>query len=156
MSYTEEEIGSFNFEEHKKPVSVAELNKACEDMFNIRAIIEEKEKELSGLSEQLEVIKRKVQGILADSGLDSFKSPFGTVGTRTINTFTMPKDPDKKRFFLQFLDAQGMSEGMLTVNHQTLNAYCRSLLEENKHDLNYSIPGVDEPKAYTTITMRKG
>jgi len=149
------ETTEFNFEEHKSTSapSVAELNKLCEEMFKLRAEIEAEEAQTKEKNKLLEEMKFKVQGILADSGLDSFKSTYGTVGTRTINTFKV--DPERKEDFLKFIEEKGM-RSMLTVNHQTLQAYCRSLYEENKANLDFSIPGVGEPQPYTTITMRKG
>ena len=145
----------FNFDAHKEqaPASVAELNHLCESMFKLRAEIDDKQAEISTMNVRLEEMKAKVQGILDETGLTSFKSTYGTVGTREINTYKIA--PEGKAEFIQFLRSQGMDQ-MLSVNHQTLQAYCREVYEQNKDNLDFSLPGVGEPQLFKTITMRKG
>jgi hypothetical protein len=48
---------------------------------------------------------------------------------------------------------------MLTVNHQTLNSFYKSKVEEvlaNGGSPTDVLPGVGEPQVHTTVAMRKG
>lgn len=156
--FTEEEVGEFNFEQHKKnpdQTTVADLHKTCEEMFSIRKVIEDKEKEISELNSKLDVMKQKVLGVIEEFDIPNVPTKYGTISPKTINTFKVPKDIDKKKEFMMFLESKGMLDALVTFNHQTFNAQCRTWMEENGGDLNFSIPGVDEPSAYRTIAMIK-
>lgn len=72
-------------------------------------------------------------------------------------TVTIPKDPDQRDAFFAFLKKRKIFENLVTVNHQTLNAFYKTefenAVEAGNHE--FHIPGIDEPKIQQYITFRK-
>lgn len=70
---------------------------------------------------------------------------------------TMPKDPDDKRAFFDYLKHKGIMEDMVSVNHNSLNAFFKAELAEAvaTGDHGFKIPGLSEPKAYQYLSFKK-
>lgn len=73
------------------------------------------------------------------------------------STVTVPKDPEKKEAFWNYLKENKYFDALVTVNHQTLNAFYNQQLEIAKEEGNYGfeIPGLDAPKTLAYLTFRR-
>lgn len=82
----------------------------------------------------------------------------GTLSTVHKWNFTQPKSPEAKNHFFNYLKTAGIFEELVSVNYQTLNAFCKREMEVAKErgQSDFQIPGIDEPQLYKTISLRKG
>lgn len=153
-----EEI-NFGFEE--KPldqITIQELDAIVKDMFAKRKQAEELEDQASELNKEVEALKFKVMDILEATGRLNHETPgAGKVYTTTKYQVSYPKDPVESAKFRQYLFDHGM-ESMLTVNHNSLNAFYKSKLEEAGEGADPSavLPGIGNPEARITLSMKKG
>jgi hypothetical protein len=150
-----------NFYEEKElsDVSVSELQEMIKVLFEKRKTVEDQEKITKELNAEVDALKQKVLGILEAHNLDNFNaSGVGSVYRTAKMQVSYPKDPEQAAKFRQYLIDNGM-ESMLTLNHQTLNAFYKSKVSEAESQglpIADVLPGVGEPSVYVTIGMRKG
>jgi hypothetical protein len=143
----------FDFEEKKElpPIKLEEFKKLCAELFEKRREKDAIETTLTAKNTEIENLKDRLLGYFEEYGLDSFKIPgLGSVGTQTKFQVKLPVDPGAKDSFMVFMREN--HPDMLTVNHQTLNAFYNSLVESGITE----VPGLEAPKARKIITMRKG
>lgn len=69
----------------------------------------------------------------------------------------IPRTLEDKEKLFNFLREKGLFEQMVSVNSQTLNSLYKSLAEEalQQGNLDFKIPGVEEPTIYTTLKLKK-
>lgn len=150
---------NFGFEE--KPldqITIQELDAIVKDMFAKRKQVEDLESQASELNKEVEALKFKVLNILEATGRLNHETPgAGKVYTTTKYQVSYPKDPEDAAKFRQYLVDHGMSS-MLTMNHQSLNAFFKSKLEEAGEGADPSsvLPGIGSPEARITLSMKKG
>jgi hypothetical protein len=149
----------FGFEE--KPldqITIQELDAIVKEMFQKRAEAEALEDQASELTKEVEALKFKVMNILEATGRLNHETPgAGKVYTTTKYQISYPKDGEEAAKFRQYLIDHGM-ESMLTMNHQSLNAFFKSKLEEAGEGADPSkvLPGIGSPEARITLSMKKG
>jgi uncharacterized protein (DUF885 family) len=150
---------NFGFEE--KPLdqtTIQELDAMVKKCFELRAEYEALKQQASDKHSEYETMQYKVQNILEATGRLNHNTPgAGTISMVTKYQVSFPKDEESARRFRQYLVIHGM-ENMLTMNHQTLNAFYKSKLEElgEGADPARVLPGVGAPEQRVTISMRKG
>jgi hypothetical protein len=131
-------------------------------IFELRAVdlqIDALNEQLKKLNEEKSGLKAKLTLMLKECGEKNFTCELGTVTKVTDYSVNMPQGEAKQDFF-NFLRERGVFESMATVNHQTLNAYYKEQWELAKQGdpmaaLNFSLPGIGEPKSFETIRFRK-
>lgn len=154
-------MDNMNFFEEKPltDVSVAELQGLVKELFDKRKEAEDLEDIVKEKNAYVDSLKQKVLSILEAHNQDNFQVPgYGSVYRTNKFQVSMPKEPEKAAKLRQYLIDTG-SESMLTVNHQTLNAFYKSKISEAESQglpITDVLPGVDEPSVYVTIGMRKG
>jgi hypothetical protein len=119
--------------------------------------------ELKDKLSEKEIKRREVEAQLL-SALDELgKSRWDIAGIGTISTvdkwsYKTPKTPEQKHLFFEYLKLKNVFEEIVSVNSQTLNAFAKREMEiardEGKTD--FSIPGLEEPTLYKTVSLRKG
>lgn len=153
---------SFGFEE--KPLdqtTIQELDALVKQMFDKRAEVERLEKEASEMNGQVELLKARVMGILEATGRLNHETPgCGKIYTQTKYQVSFPKDQESADLFRGYLMENGM-DSMLTMNHQTLNAFFKSKVEEIEQgggtpDLRQILPGIGEPDKRVVLAMKRG
>jgi hypothetical protein len=95
--------------------------------------------------------------ILEAMGIDSIKiNGFNFFVTESSSVKT-PKTLEAKRELFKFLESIGLFEEMVSVNSQTLNSFYRSMAEKaaGEGNLDFKLPGVDEPIPYKTLKLRR-
>ena len=151
----------FDFFEEKEldQVSVSELQGMVKTLFEKRAEYEELEKLSKEKSAEVESLKIKVLSIMETHNMTKFPvDGVGTVYTQNKYQVSFPKEPDKAAQLRQYLVDNELAQ-MLTVNHQTLNSFYKSKVEEvlaNGGSPTDVLPGVGEPQVHVTVAMRKG
>lgn len=142
-----------DFEQHKsaKDFSLVEMDMMCEELYGLRAEVEEIEKTVSEKNKRVEELKAKILGVLEETGRDRYSTSKGLISIREIETVKV----ENKDELIKFL-AEKDSINLLSMNHQTLQAWYKSQKEAAEDKLNFSLPGIGEPKVFKTITMRKG
>ncbi len=161
MNYQKEcgvENTEFDFNSHNEEVSLPEFQAICKSFVAQKNVCDEIEMALKKETEKLEEIKNKILEIMNKTGQDKFSVPgMGTVYLRTRATVTVPKEPDKRSQFFQYLKDKNIFDNLITVNSQTLNSYYKQEFEQAISDGNsdFKIPGIDEPYIIKSVGYRK-
>ena len=89
--------------------------------------------------------------------MDSFKNEFGSFSKQARTSYKVPKTDEERRAFFEYLKEKGTYENMRTVNSMTLNAWAKQEFEAAAldGDMDFRIPGLDEPTISEYISMRK-
>ena len=141
-------------------VQVQELEDLAEQMKLLREEIDEDKKALSEKTQLLDEIEAKFVAHLKELGKTSYKSEHGTVTRVEKWRVNLPATPEDKQKFLEYIKSKGL-ESMLTVNSNSLNSYYMTEWEQAKNSgdpedaLNFSIPGISEPKVHEIISFRR-
>ncbi len=152
---------SFDFLEAKPvdSVTLTELNNTITNIARLREQIAEQKKYLETLNAEMEKYESYVQNALEQHNLTKFSGAEGTVYIQNRHSVTFPKDPEKAEIFRSWLMEQGM-EGMLTMNHQSLNAFLKPMFQEAEESgrmLSEVLPpGIDAPTTTPIVGFRKG
>jgi predicted ribosome quality control (RQC) complex YloA/Tae2 family protein len=141
-----------------KSLTVVQFEKLCEELTRQRAAYDDKAEELKEEGKKLQEMENKILMCLKELELDSYKSKHGTVSITHRTSFTVPKDPEAKAAFFEYLRDRGVYDSLVTVNSQTLNSFCKAELEaaiEEGRGLDFQIPGIGEHKVFESISFRK-
>lgn len=151
----------FNFGFEEKPLdqtTIAELDAMVKKCFELRAEYEALKDQASDKHTEYEKMQFKIQNILEATGRLNHNTPgAGTISMVTKYQVSFPKEAEDAAKFRQYLIDNGM-DSMLTMNHQTLNGFFKSKLEElgDGADPTKVLPGIGAPEQRVTISMRKG
>lgn len=150
-----------NFNEHleNKEINLSEFEHLCKRLFAQRSLVEDIDKKLSEANAQLEEYKTQILGILEKTGKDKYPvTGLGTVFVQHRTTVSMPKDPEKKKAFFDYLKNRNLLDDLTTVHSQTLNSFYKAemgiAVSEGNSD--FKMPGLDEPRITKILAMRKG
>jgi hypothetical protein len=141
-------------------VTVSDMEALVKSLADKRLEVETLKKPYSQACEELEAIEQKIVGTLEELGKDNYKSEFGTITRVNQWRFNLPKSPEDKAAYFEFLRQKGIFEQMATVNANTHNSFCKEEWEAAKQRdpmeaLNFRIPGIEEAKLYRTLSFRK-
>lgn len=148
-----------SFDNASEDISIEVFQKLGEELFELRELKQKFEDETSKVSEKLEAKKRELLTIMEKAGLDNQRiAGLGIVYTQSKFTVSMPKDPEKKKDFFNYLREKGIFEDTVTVHSNTLNSYYKTEMDNaiEAGNTDFKIPGLDEPKLVKTLNMRKG
>lgn len=149
----------FGFAE--KPLELTtlqEIDNMVKRCFELRAEYDALKDQASEKHHEYEAMQRKVQEILEATGRTSHSTPgAGTISMKVQHTISFPKDSEKASEFRKYLLDNGL-DSMLTMNHQQLNAFFKSKLEEAGEGADPSrvLPGIDASEQRVILSMRKG
>ena len=154
-------MDELNFGFSEKPLdqtTIQELDGLVKQCFTLRTEYEELKDKASEKHGEYESIQAKVQSILEATGRLNHETPgAGKISLVTKYQVSFPKDAENAARFRQYLMDNGL-DSMLTMNHQTLNGFYKSKLEElgDGADPTKVLPGIESPEARVTVSMRKG
>ena len=154
-------MDDFNFGFSEKPLdqtTIQELDALVKRTFEVRAEHDALKDQAAEKHNELEMLQAKVQSILEATGRLNHDTPgVGKISMVTKYQVAFPKGEEEAAKFRQYLMDNGM-ESMLTMNHQTLNAFFKSKLEEAGEgaDPSQVLPGIGAPEQRITLSMRKG
>lgn len=148
----------FGFTKPLNETTITELDALIKALFEKRREAEELENKAKDLNAQAEGLKNQVMEILEATGRTKHETPgFGQVYTQTKYQVSFPKDHENAEKFRAYLRETGM-ESVLTMNHQSLNAFFKEKLEEAGEgaDPRGILPGIAEPQTRVVLAMKKG
>ena len=87
-------------------------------------------------------------------GLDRFDSDEFTALVQEKKSVRVPKEPEARDAFFDYLKAIGAFDDMITVNSRSLNAWYKEQ-EANSEALEFRVPGIEPPTVYTEVSLRK-
>ena len=135
-------------------IKVKELEAAIEEAFEKREAYDEAKRKSTEAYNEYTKLQGKVQGMLEELEMDSYKSKAGSFSYRMEEPFKVPKGLDNRRKFFDYLKQRGVYETMVTVNSRTLNAFAKAEAEASS-DLDFNIPGLEKSDPRPVVTMRR-
>lgn len=141
-------------------VKVSELDQLISEIQEKRAISEAVKHELTQMNNEIGVLEQKAIAYLAELNRSSYKSPHGTIMVAEKWRFNLPnKDDGSMSKFFEYLRDKGVFEQYATLNSNSYNSLLLTEWEEAKKQgkgLEFSVPGVPEPKLHKQFSFRKG
>jgi len=144
--------------EQTNEVSLAEMDALVSALFAKKQEIEEAEAVVSELNKALMQIQMKLTDALKAHGRESYSHPAGRINIIQQWRYKMPQSYDGKDKLYNWLKSKGDYEGLITINANTFNAYCKR--EEEAHVSSgkeglFEIPGVEPPSLFETVRVTK-
>lgn len=139
-------------------VTVSDLDALVEKIFQQRQKIEALGEETTKLNLELAKMKEQMVLFLKELGREKYATPLGTVSIKERWSVTTPKSPEDRAAFFNYLKEKGLYEELVSVNSQTLNAFFRSEWDaaiEKGEAMTFKIPGLDNPKLFQDLSIRK-
>lgn len=113
--------------------------------------------ELSLLEAKIQALEDAIRETLTACGLSNFKGNAGDVTLVEKSSVRVPKDPESKQAFFEYLRKRDMFDALATVNSQTLNSWYREeeSLALERGEFDFKVPGIGEPSVYTELRLRR-
>lgn len=125
--------------------SIKELDNLCDNAAEIRFEIEQMEELVKTRREKLEEINYKILNLLEVHDKTNWKTSKADFEVRERLSFKTPKTDEDKQKLFPWLQNKGIFWSMVNINSQTLNALCKSEIENCKQTgQEFKIPGIDE------------
>lgn len=139
---------------------LSDFKRTVDEMYAIKKDRDAYEAKSKELTERLEAIKQTIIAHLQENELDSFESTECKIYLSNKSSVKVPRDPEKKKLLFDFIRSKygpNVLMNMVTVNSMSFNSFYN---EEEKHmlesgQIEFSMPGVDQPATYTTLNIRK-
>lgn len=142
----------------QESIDMGQFNELCRQTWEQRAKVDELARIASEESKKLEELKAKVLAHCTHYELEKHHVPgFGTLSVQNRWSVKVPQGDSKIAFF-DYLKENGIFEAMATVHSQTLNSWFKEKMEEalGAGDIEFAVPGLENPKIVKTIGFRKG
>lgn len=140
-----------------KTITVKELQEQIELSFKLRKEYERAKKESDKAYAEFQNASMKAANMLANLELDKFHTPSGTFSYTYQESYRVPKSPEAREKFFNFLREKGVYDEMVSVNSQTLNSFAKTE-EKNALDegiFDFQIPGIEKSAPVIKPIMRK-
>lgn len=143
-------------EEETPPITLAQMDSLLQELHNRRAYYEEMKAKSGEAYKLLQEAEQKVLGALKHNGKNKYElEGVGTVYISHKETWSTPKDVESKRkLFTYIQDKYGRDtlDGLIGINHQTLNAWANRETESGEV---MEIPGLAAPTAQEILNFRR-
>ena len=138
-------------------LTVAELDAKCEALFQKGLELDRIDEQRKSIQEQYTQLENQVIAYLEAFGKDKYQAHFGTVSVVNRFSYKTPKTQEAREKFFNYLKTKGDYDALISVNSQTLNAYCKTELEsaQERGDFNFAIPGLEQPTLFQRAQIRK-
>lgn len=141
-------------------VTISDMENLVKSLADKRLEVEELKKPYSKACAELEDLEQKIVLTLDELDKKNYKSEYGTVTRVNAWRFNLPKTPEDKAAYFEFLKQRGIFEGMATVNANSHNSFCNEEWNAAKQRdpveaLNFRIPGIEDAKVRTTLSFTK-
>ena len=136
-------------------IDLSEMTELTQKIFERRSKLDELKEIVKQHTGELEKLKAKAIAHLDAAQLKTFKTAEGKITAVDKFSVKVPRDPEAKAQFFDYLRDKGIFENMITVNSNTLNGYYKQELEiaVQQGNVDFSIPGLEEPKAYKMLSI---
>ena len=124
-----------------------------------RDLYEAKAEEAKRLKAEMSNTEGWLMACMKEHNKSSYKSSIGTLIISKRFTVALPKTlDDKRKCFEWILEQEGQDsfDGMVSINSKTFNKYYKEHMEKafDEGDVDFSIPGVEEPKHIEQFSVR--
>jgi hypothetical protein len=138
-------------------LTVAELDAKCEALYLKGLELDKLDAERKILNEEYSKLEHEVIAYLQAFNKERYSAHFGTVSVVNRFSYKVPKTPEAREKFFNYLKEKGDYDALISVNSQTLNAYCKTELEAavERGDSDFTVPGLDEPTLFQRAQIRK-
>lgn len=141
-----------------EPISAKALDLLAQAMFEQRAKIDEMSAKVTEENKSLMSLEAKFASHLKELDRKSYASPHGTVSLTERWSYKLPHDDEARTQFFDYLKELGVYDRMVGVNAATLTSFCKKQQEaadEEGKGFDFKIPGIEAPKLFETVSMRK-
>lgn len=118
---------------------------------------EQAQKEADDLKKIQKNTESRLMAFMEQFKLTSQKTVYGTIVRNQRWSWKTPKEETSRNAFREFLESKGQFQDLWTVHSQTLNARCKEWLDEAAEtgDIDFSVPGIEEPTCTEYLSFRK-
>lgn len=136
-------------------IPLSDLDAAVNEMAELSAQIDAYEEQIKGLNAQKAALQLKVIAALDATERKSYSTARARVTKVSRFQVSMPKDPESRAKFFDYLRERGVFENLVSVNYQTLNSFYKEQFEQAKDsgDIDFAIPGIGEARAFEYVTI---
>lgn len=139
-------------------VTMTQFEQLCQALLQQRELVEDAAGVLKALNERKETLTQKVLAYLREMKRDNFRVTDGSLlSVVEKRSWALPKGDEERTAFFSHLKAQGLFDGMITVNSNTFNAWLKgefAKAEAEGRAAEFRVPGVGEPSVYATISVK--
>jgi hypothetical protein len=140
-------------------VTVTDLDALVEEIFTQKVKIEEMGELVTLENKKLAALEAKGVAYLEALGRESYKHPRGTISIKESWRFNLPATDEDKFAFFTWLRERGLYDKYATVNSNSYNSLLLTEWEIAQHEgraMEFSVPGVPQPKFYRRLGTLKG
>lgn len=152
-------MGMMDWTEEKtiSNTTIQTLDRLCEKFADLKGRADALEDQAKSFRDMANEISAEIMALLTESKKTSWQTPIGNFILSNRFTVPTPKDPEQKQAFFSYLKQKGIFEDLVSVHSQTLNAWYRQELDAalDKGDVNFKVPGLEDPKYVQTLSIRK-
>jgi len=143
--------------EESQTATLEQMNSFCKEYAEQKEVVDSYKRIIANETSKLEAMKKKGLKHLQVAELKSFKSEFGTFGRKDNFSVKVPKTEVERNALRKYFECEEVFDSLWTVNSQSLNAYYKEAFAKAVEEQNpdFSIPGIEEPKHYDTVTWKK-
>lgn len=138
-------------------VTLAQFENLLHETYKLQDQVEEKEREAAEIKKHLEDRKAKLLAVFQKFEKTSYRISRGLAVRQKRFNVQMPKEPGPRLAFFEFLRQRKVFDDMVTVNHNTLNAFYKAEMETavKEGNMEFSLPGIGEPKYNEILVLRR-
>lgn len=145
--------------EKEKPmddITLADFERLCKEAYEIHAKVKALEEEAKGYSGTLAQMQEKIRLYMQKYNKSSYKTQWGTLVCAKKFQVKLPDTEADRQALYAYLREKGHFEHLVSVNHMKLNSYYKQELDAaaESGNIDFTIPGIKEPKVYEYIQMR--
>ena len=152
-----DEMPDFGQNDSKELQPTAELHDLLKEAADLKIECSKLSADLDAKKERLTSILNTTRTTLEAQGMDSVRAHGYLFYKKTKISVQTPKTPEEKQALFEWLKERGLFVEMVSVNSATLNSFFNSEADKaaEKGNFEFRIPGVGEPKPYTTLEMKR-
>ena len=138
-------------------VTFQQIQVMIKEFSDAKSDYDEASRQQKSCKEVMDNYGKRLLEVLKKHDVKSMPSPYGHVITSVRWSWKTPKEKSAREAFFNYLKEKELYDEMITVNSQSLNAFCKSELETAKEEgnIDFTIPGLDEPSLSETISLRR-
>lgn len=144
-------------EDAKAAAPMEKIRGLMENGFSLKSKIDERKIELEGLEDELHRIEAELLPMLEGAKMEQVAvEGLGKILVDQKISVKVPKDPEAKAAFFEYLKARGIFDGMATVHSATLNAFYNDELEAKAAiGEEVKIPGLEPSGKYSRLKWKR-
>lgn len=138
-------------------ITVNQLELMAEEIARQRELVDKIKREKQAQDKILDELEMKFIEALRECGKEKYQSNVGTLYTSHRLSYRVPKTPEAREAFFNYLKEKGVYSDLITVNSQTLNSFCKEQFELARQAgvEDFDIPGLEAPEISEALGFRK-